>query len=277
MKIAESLQKSITLLKSSSESPLLDAEILLSEVLQKPKSFLLAHPEYLLSTKEKKKYGIFLQKRLRGFSLAVILGHWEFYGRTFLIDTNVLVPRPETELLVQELIPFLQAGETLVDVGTGSGCIALTLGLESSPGRLIGLDISPHALLLAQKNAHFHQLTLETYESDLLSALPKNINSPLIFVANLPYVPESERHPSVKQEPQGAIYSGRDGLDHFRRFFSQLSQTSFQACIFEFHPPQKDFFISFCKDLFPNASLRFFRDLSGHWRGGVLSQKQNTF
>jgi len=277
VRIEESLQKSVAFLKPSSESPVLDAEILLSEVLQKPKSFLLAHPEYLLSTGEKKKYGIFLQKRLQGFSIAVILGYWEFYGRPFFVDGNVLIPRPETELLAQELIPFLKTGGTLVDVGIGSGCIALTLGFESSPDRLIGLDTSPNALSLAQKNAHFHQITLETYESDLLSALPKDIDTPLVLAANLPYVPESERHISVKKEPQGAIYSGVDGLDHFRRFFSQLSHISFRACVFEFHPPQKDFFTSFCKELFPTASLRFFRDLSGHWRGGVLSYNQNNF
>jgi release factor glutamine methyltransferase len=274
MKISEFLQRAKAMLRSVSESPQLDAEILLSCAIEKPRAFLFSRPEYLLSTRQKKQAGVFLQQRISGIPIAYILGKKEFYGRDFFVDTHVLIPRPETELLAEKAISLLSSGGTLIDVGTGSGCIAITVALNSSPDCIFALDISRKALGVAKKNAQCYCVPHITFlESDLLQNLPEkhDFSSPVVLTANLPYVPQNDRHISIRYEPEMALFSGGDGLDHYRRFFDELESFSFSHCLFEFHPPQKNTLVQLLKRHFPNCQPFFFCDYSGCERFGMIS------
>ncbi len=273
MRIQDFLLRAKDMLSAVSSTPSLDAEVLLAHVLQKPRSFLLARPEYLLSTAEQKQAGVVLQQRMRGMPIAYITGHTEFFGLDFTVTPNVLVPRPETELFVEAAISLLQNGGTLLDVGTGSGCIAIAVAKHSAAS-IVATDISAAALDIARQNAASQNVDIIFQISDLLSDIDFTVftKTPLVITANLPYVPDAERHPSTVCEPESAIFSGVDGLDHFRRFFAQLVNFPFDHCLFEFHPPQKTVLENLLFQLFPHHSIRFAKDHAGLWRLGILQR-----
>jgi release factor glutamine methyltransferase len=237
MKISEFLQRAKAMLRSVSESPQLDAEILLSCAIEKPRAFLFSRPEYLLSTRQKKQAGVFLQQRISGIPIAYILGKKEFYGRDFFVDTHVLIPRPETELLAEKAISLLSSGGTLIDVGTGSGCIAITVALNSSPDCIFALDISRKALGVAKKNAQCYCVPHITFlESDLLQNLPEkhDFSSPVVLTANLPYVPQNDRHISIRYEPEMALFSGGMGSTTIAVFLTNSNRFLFLIVFLNF-------------------------------------------
>ncbi len=262
---------------AASGTPQLDAEVLLAHVLGKTREFLIARPEYLLSSAEQKKIGIALQQRKRGIPVAHILGKSEFYGLEFIVTHDVLVPRPETELIVEAAIKLLQKGGTLLDIGTGSGCIPIAVAKHVSAD-IYATDISEAALTVAQQNAKKHRVDIHFKQIDLLNgidftSLTKN---PIMITANLPYVPSPMRHISTTYEPTEAIESGADGLDHYRRFFQELTQVRFDYCLFEYHPPQKEELESITANLFPDAKIEFHQDHAGLWRYGNLTRNDVT-
>lgn len=159
----------------SSGTPLLDTEILLGFVLQKPKEYLLSHDEEILSKSQEKQFQGFLEERQRGKPIAYITHEKEFFGRSFYVDERVLIPRPETEEMVEDAIQFLKKHSeitTIIDLGTGSGCIGITVALEFPEREVIGLDISSDALAVARKNAKLLKCkNVEFLQSDLLGAL----------------------------------------------------------------------------------------------------------
>lgn len=284
------------MLKDVSDSADLDAEILLCEVLQKPRSFLFARPEYLLSLTQKQKAGVFLQQRLLGNPIAYIVKKKEFFGIDFFVNNSTLVPRPETEILVEKACEFFQHGGTLLDIGTGSGCIPIAIAKNSHVENIFACDICEHALEVAKKNAKKHEVNITFFQSDLLTNIPNTIfleekNSPcpsthyagkreqyapFIITANLPYVPENETHKSIQKEPKTAIYSGEDGLHHYRNLFSQLSGKNFDILFFEFHPPQASILEKMCKKNFSQHTFKTLLDLSGKERIGIL-QRSSCF
>jgi release factor glutamine methyltransferase len=275
MNIAEFLSQARKKLISVSNTPELDSELLLSEVLHKPQEFLFSRPKYLLSIGQKQKAGMFLQKRMMGRPIAQIIGKKGFYGLEFMVNEHVLIPRPETEILVEKVIKLLSQGGTLIDVGTGSGCIALSVTKFSAVEKIFALDICPRALSVAEKNAEEHNIcSINFLQSDIFSDFPKDLMEtfpkPVIIAANLPYVPHREKHPSTKYEPNKALYSGDDGLSHYRQFFFELKDIFFSACVFEFHPPQKQKLENEVRSLFPNGRQHFFQDYAGFWRIGFL-------
>jgi release factor glutamine methyltransferase len=276
MRIKEYLPWARAALKEVSETPQLDAEVLLAAVLQKPRSFVVARPEFMLSSEQKKQVGIFLRKRIERYPVAYILQKSEFYGLEFFVNADVLVPRPESEQVVEQAIRYLKAGGTLVDIGTGSGAIAIATAKNATPAKVIGLDISSKALAVARQNATIHQIEIEFLQSNLLhevAAMFAELPKPIVLTVNLPYVPNNERHPSVRREPESAIYSGADGLEHYRRFFVELEKTPFSVCIFEFHPPQKQRLEEMFKKLFPDCYGAFYKDTAGLWRVGVIANE----
>ncbi len=275
MRISDFLTRAKSDLESISKSPQLDAELLLAHVLQKPRTFLLARPEYLLSTGERKSAGIVLQQRKRGLPIAYIIGKSEFFGLDFVVSPDVLVPRPETELLVEAAIAFLTNGGTLLDIGTGSGCIAISVAKQTS-AEVIATDISPSALSIARQNSEQHHVEISFVQSDLLAGIDGSqlTNKPIVITANLPYVPEAERHPSTAREPAAAIFSGADGLDHYRRFFAELHDFPFDACLFEFHSPQKDILEEILAAAFPHHTIEFAKDHAGLWRVGMIKNPE---
>ncbi len=198
----------------------LDAELILANAIQKERIFLHGHPEYELNEREKAKADQDLARRQKREPLAYILGYKEFYGRKFQVTPDTLIPRPETEAIIDfvKSLPFVTSfpqTETLriLDVGTGSGCIAITLGLELPNSQITAVDISAKALDCAQYNIQALGATnISTKISNLLESTPEKYD---IIVANLPYVdPDWEwlDRETLSYEPDSALYADDGGL-----------------------------------------------------------------
>ena len=223
-----------TLSKAEIDSARLDTLVLLSDELGKDKSWILAHPEHVLQIEQLEKLNTKITQRTQHTPLAYIRGHAEFYGRDYVVDSHVLVPRPETEGVVDAAIKNITCADSplIVDVGTGSGCIAVTLALSITSSKVIGIDSSDDALAVAQRNAERLNANVTFEKGDLLSPLKAYSKSPLSIVANLPYVPlHFPINQAAKHEPEIALFSGEDGLDHYRRLFLQIDDMSLEPNI----------------------------------------------
>ena len=217
--IAEKFREAIEILQSSGISqPRREANSLLALALGKDKTFLVAHPEYELSGAEETRFQNFLERRAGREPFQYIAGRQEFYGLDFALTRDVLIPRPETELIVEAAIEILQTREnpTFCEVGIGSGCIAVSILHEVKNSNAIGLDISPEALEVAARNAATHKVLnrLELKISDVFEVL-KDEKFDLI-VSNPPYISGEDvenLQAEVRDfEPITALTDGRDGL-----------------------------------------------------------------
>jgi len=207
-------------------SPRLDTEVILAHTLRRPRTYLHAHPDEVLDARLEEIASTRLELRKDHIPVAYIIGHKEFYGRRFIVNPSVLIPRPESEAIIEtlkELLPDTRAlpGHTrrLVDVGTGSGCLGITAKLEFPELEVTLTDISRHALTVAEKNAEVLGASVTTLKSDLLQsyALP-----PDIILANLPYVDESwERSPETNHEPAEALFAASGGLSLITKLIAQ--------------------------------------------------------
>src|SRR5437016_6221187 len=175
-------------------SPRLNAELLLMFVLGRDRAYLYAYPERPLTEEEQSRYDEVVQERARGCPTQYITGHQEFWGLDFIVSPAVLIPRPETEHVIETVLELAGAHrfDTIADVGTGSGCIAVALAKEFPTAQISAVDISPAALEIARANAARHQVDKQVSfaESDLLAALPKEHFD--LVVSNPPYVGENE-------------------------------------------------------------------------------------
>jgi len=289
MQINEMLRQSAKILeKYSPDSFDLEAEILLAFVLKKDKEYLLANPEEKIYFWQDFIFQRLIKKRLTGYSSAVLTGHKWFYGLDFIVNKNVLVPRPETELIVDEILKNIrntkyEIPNTIIDVGTGSGCIIISLNkfLKDGDINFYGLDISKKALTVAKKNAEKNGVggCIKFLHSDLLDKLGKNIfNEPAIITVNLPYLtPEQVKNsPSIQKEPKLALLAGTDGLDCYRRLFAQIKNREIKnkLIIFcEIDETQKDGMAELIKQNFLQAELEFKNDLGGHCRLAIIKFK----
>lgn len=217
----------------------LDALILLEDVLKKDRSYLLAHQQTLLSITSQKRLDAKLKKRCQQIPMAYIRGFCEFYGRRFRVNRHVLQPRPESETMIDLLKQLrLSRPVAIADVGTGSGCLGITAALEIKNSTVDLLDIDAGALAVAKYNVNLHELSLKTAKKDLLGGSHGHYN---VILANLPYVPDSYHiNPAAATEPKIAIFGGKDGLDLYRRLFTQISQRRHQPTfvLTESLPPQ---------------------------------------
>ena len=208
----------------------LDAEVTLAKALAKDRSFLAAHPEENVPGQAVTLF----QKRKNGMPLAYVLGEKEFYGRKFEVNRHVLIPRPETETVVEMALArisntTLGDGQfiTVVDVGTGSGVIAATIDLEAKkPVNVIGLDLSSEALAMAEKNCNQLGARVKLLKSNLLEAFSEGIQNTgeTILVANLPYVSKNWDWISkeLKYEPEMALFTDENGLKVIFDFLEQV-------------------------------------------------------
>ena len=201
----------------------LDAELILAHFLGVERTFLHAHPEYELSPEIAEKANSALKRRQNHEPLAYITGKKDFYGRAFIVTPDVLIPRPETEALI-EAAKQLKPSKIL-DVGTGSGCIAVTLAKELPNAQITGVDISEKALQIAQENAQKHHAVVDFYQSDLLENLANDAKFNLI-IANLPYVDRNWDWlgPELDFEPQTALYAADEGLELIKKLLKQAPQ-----------------------------------------------------
>ncbi len=235
MQLRQALKSGIEKLEAANVgSPRRNAEVLLMFVLACDRAYLYAHPERELTAEEAARYEQALAERARGKPSQYITGHQEFWGMDLIVSPAVLIPRPETEHVVETVLELVRGRESssplrIVDVGTGSGCIVLALARELPRAELHAVDISPAALEIARANAARLELTgrITFGESDLLSAVPP---APAfdVVVSNPPYVPEE--HPEKVQrevrefEPRHAVFASRQGLAVYERLIPQAHE-----------------------------------------------------
>lgn len=201
-------------------SALLDAEIILAHTLRQSRTWLHAHDDETLSDRELEIANARLQLRLDRTPIAYIIGHKEFYGRLFKVTPAVLIPRPESEDLITLLKKLRPArATTLIDVGTGSGCLGITAKCELPDLDVTLADISRHALVIAKENASALHADVNTIESNLLDVVPGAFD---IIIANLPYVDRSwKRSPETDAEPELALFADDGGLALIHRLVDQ--------------------------------------------------------
>jgi release factor glutamine methyltransferase len=207
----------------------LDALILLEDALQRDRASLLAHSEYEIDTLTGVKLNKKIVQRATHTPLAYIRGKAAFYGREFVVHEGALTPRPESEGIIDLLkkLPATASPPRIADIGTGTGCLGITGGLEL-PGSHIDLyDIDTAVLDLAARNAKLHKIKVHLFCEDLLSNAANRHYE--VILANLPYVPTD--HPindAAKHEPKLALFAGDDGLDAYRRFWQQIDDLAQQ-------------------------------------------------
>ncbi len=223
----------------------LEAEVLLAHVLQKDRVYLYANYEEPVNVTEREAYRAFIKRRIDGEPVAYISGHKEFMSLDFKVSPAVLIPRPDTEILVETAIAMARQERvsTIIDVGTGSGAIAISLAVYLDDVKLYASDISARALDIARENAHQHQVNLHFVEGDLLlpflkrgedtdaekertgSSMGLGAEAVDMITANLPYIPLTEIAQIDRQvkdfEPRLALFAGGDGLDIYRRLIPQ--------------------------------------------------------
>jgi release factor glutamine methyltransferase len=237
MQLKDALAQGIAVLeKDGIPSPRITAEVLLMHAARCDRSHLAAHPERELTDSEWVHYGRYLKERLAGKPTQYITGHQEFWGMDFLVNPSVLIPRPETELLVEAALDLARqhfsGSENLhiADVGTGSGCIAVALASELPQAGIYAFDSSPAALETARRNAQ--RLGVEariTFElSDLLQGVMNGAPKFEMVVSNPPYVAERDR-PKLQREvrefePREAVFAGELGRDVYTRLIPQAAQ-----------------------------------------------------
>lgn len=201
----------------------LDALLLLSDAVGRDKAWLLAHCEQTVDQKSLLALNARLVRRVKREPMAYIRGRQDFFGRTFTVNQNVLIPRPETETIV-ELLLELPGPRTakLLDVGTGSGCIAITAKLELPNLKVYGTDMSPQALAIARYNATALGSAVGFRQQDLMSAEDRGPFG--YIVANLPYVnPAWRRSPETAFEPKEALFADDNGLTLIKKLITQAS------------------------------------------------------
>jgi release factor glutamine methyltransferase len=206
-----------------------DAELLLLHTLQIPRTTFIAHSDRELSASQRTAYEDNIDRRLHHEPIQYITGQQEFYGLTLKVTPAVLIPRPETEHLVEAVLKLLPTNKPLkiADIGTGSGAIAIALATHLPRAEITSLDISPEALAIAATNAREHNVAgrIRFLQSDLLSALDHEAETLDAIVSNPPYVAETDRdalHPQVRDyEPATALFAGTTGLDIYGRLIPQ--------------------------------------------------------
>jgi len=255
----------------------LDAEILISFILGYSKEKLISNAQTPMTNAQFRKYKELIKKRSKHWPVAYLTGSKEFYGIDFYVNENVLVPRPETELLVEEVLKFVgnRHACSLLELGTGSGCIALTLAKYLPKAKITATDISDKALKIAKKNRSLIQtrdrVSVQNVQFKNSNLLLNIKNKPDIIVANLPYLDNDMRNllkssdsKALKYEPQIALKGGPDGLDIYRKMFRQIKQNGWQDSVIfiEIGENQAKKIREVIKKTFPDVTLKTIKDLS---------------
>lgn len=246
------------------------AEVLLAHVLVRDRVWLYAHPEAEVAEDLARRFAGLVARSARHEPLAYLTGEREFFGRAFLVLPGVLVPRPETEVLVEAALAALRRPHArVVDVGCGSGVIGISVALARRDARVVALDLDPRATRLARRNAQRHGATnVLVVQGDLLGPVRGPVDAVL---ANLPYLTPTElrRLPAVvRREPRLALSGGQDGLALHRRLLPQARRvlSSGGLCALEIGAHQGPAAGALLQATWPEAKVRLVRDYSGHNR-----------
>ena len=261
-----------------SDTPGLDAQVLLAKVLDKPRTWVMAHPDFRAAPEQARALQAMVRRLKKGEPLPHVLGRWEFFGLELEITPAVLIPRPETELLVEHAIVWLQSRpqwRTIADIGTGSGAIALALAVHVPDAHITATDISAGALEVARRNAARLQVSsqVEFVRCDLLPAAgtaEAHLRRFDLICANLPYIPtETLRALRVYgREPTLALDGGPDGLEPFRRLLALAPERLAPGglLLLEIESTRGSLALSLAYDAFEQAEIHLHQDLAGRDR-----------
>lgn len=222
--ISECLKQGV-LLSEVSETPRLEIELFLSEILQKDRSFLFTWPEYSLNSEQLLKLDSLIERRAKGEPVAHLLGHREFWTLDLDVTPTTLIPRSDTELLVEIAIEKLSSQAELLDLGTGTGAVALAIASELPELKVSATDIDQESVALAKRNAAKHSISnITIFQSDWFQQVNGRFD---VIVSNPPYIEENDVHLSrgdLRFEPRRALVSGADGLEDIRHISDKAKQ-----------------------------------------------------
>jgi release factor glutamine methyltransferase len=274
-------------LHDQTETPVLDAQVLLAHISGQSRSWVLAHPEMELTPAQENELDNVLLRMRTGVPLPYIKGSWEFFGLEMIVSQDVLIPRPETELLVEKALDWMRNNPSyrrVIDIGTGSGCIAIALAVHMPDLEVIATDISDKAIKIAKQNAdHFNVADrIEFVRCNLFPSKKGSVWSMFsgntrmspsganLIVSNLPYIPT----PTLKElavygrEPDLALDGGLDGLDVIRKFLEQAPAylATGGMILMEIEASQGISALSIAYDKYSDARIHLHQDLSGRDR-----------
>lgn len=273
MKIKDALLTGFQFLKEHNiDSYFLDTELILCFTIKKKKEWILSNPDFELSINQVKRFKKLILKRSKNYPIAYITGHKYFFGLKFKVNKHVLIPRPETELLVESTLRVADPQGQILDIGTGSGAIAVSLAKNLENAKIIASDNSSFALSMARKNARAYKLNkrIKFIKSNLLNKF-KNFQINII-VANLPYVKSDWDDASIKHEPDNALYSGKSGLVHYFKLLKQIKKFNINSkyLLLEISPEQVEIISKKTKELFVNANIEIKKDLANFNRVMII-------
>lgn len=226
------LQEAKQILKENKiESYALDAQLLLMHSIGFSKIELFTKDTFLLTKQQEQNYNQLIQKRVQGMPTQYLLGHCEFMGLPFIVKEGVLIPRPDTEILVETVLEICKRKkfQTIMDMCTGTGCIAVSIAYYTDINKIYGIDISACALDVAKKNAASNHVEITFLESNLFESVPIELVHQMdAVVSNPPYIPEKEINQLMKEvreyEPHLALNGGKDGLSFYRKIIEDSKQ-----------------------------------------------------
>jgi len=254
----------------------LDSEVLLAYSLNVSRESLFIDPDLEIDTTLFFEY---LSRRKKHEPVAYITNKKEFYGRDFFVDKRVLIPRPDTEVLIDKVLDLVKDIKddepNIVDLGTGSGAIALTLALEIKKSLVLGIDIEKGAIEVSKKNAELLNVSnVSIVRSNFFKEL--KLYDADIMIANLPYVPTTEKKEMMKDvlnfEPEKALFSGKDGLDHYRKLIKELKLNNIilKYLIIEIYYKQVESLQEMFLNSFGDIKIDIIKDLGARDRGLLI-------
>ena len=278
--IAYALRQGRQQLRAYSETADTDAQVLLAHIFGKEKTWILAHTEARLDAEQQKSWEANLTRLVDGEPLPYVIGEWEFYGLKLKVTPAVLIPRPETELLVETGLQWLAGHpgrQRALDVGTGSGCIPVALAVNMPNLQVVATDISPEALEIARTNVERYHLSsrVKLVETNLLDGIQGTFD---LLSANLPYIPD-DRLPSLavsKWEPRVALGGGTDGLRFIEPFLEQAASKLVPGglVLAEIDVSLENAVQELARSNWPAATIEVRKDLAGLPRLLVVDTKQ---
>ena len=278
--------KIIDIQKHWQQLPTLDIDLLLAGAIGQTREYIYAHGDETVSIWQRLRFCWYLFDYKRGYCVAAILEHKEFYGLDFQVNKKVLIPRPDTELLVATALEIIKVSSspdniTLLDIGTGSGCIAIAILEALRPNQIeaLGVDISRSAVRLARRNAARYKLALPILRGNLLEPIFKKYpgitaQRRLVITANLPYLTsqQAQTEPSIAREPRRALVANQEGLAAYEKLFMQIKKIPNSSAplslsiLCEIDPSQAQRLPLMILNYFPGALIEIKNDLSGQQR-----------
>ncbi len=246
-----------------------ETELLLGDILKQSKEFLYLHPNKKLTQAQLQKFKTWYKKRQKDYPLAYLRGYKEFFGLNFKVNKHTLIPRPESEWLVEKAIALLKNKPAeIIDIGTGSGCLAISLAKHLPKAKITAVDVSSPALIVAKKNAVNHKVKIKFKKQSLLTGDSTNYN---LIIANLPYVPKADYKKflsNLKHEPKLALIDPDQDMDLYLKLIAQFSNklSSKGVVLLEIDPSYADKLSKIITLTYPTKTVQKIKDIHGLYR-----------